>query len=94
MWTTDNTEGFTQGQLNLINTAFDKLIADGMDEKAASDLINNAWTDDIETAAKYFEENNCVRRDDIESLPEGFKGFWISCAMPAVSSPREAIFSE
>lgn len=35
-------------------------------------------TDDIEAAAKYFENNHCVRRDEIEPLPEGFKGFWLA----------------
>ena len=55
MRTMDNTENFTQDQLNLINTALDELVADGMDEKAASDLINNAWTDDIETADDLLE---------------------------------------
>ncbi len=35
-------------------------------------------TKDIEQASSYFEKNNCVRRDEIEQLPEGFKGFWIA----------------
>jgi len=35
-------------------------------------------TDDIETAAKYCEENHCVRRDEVEQLPVGLRGFWIS----------------
>lgn len=35
-------------------------------------------TEDAEVAAEYFEKNNCVRRDDIEALPEGFKGFWLA----------------
>ena len=35
-------------------------------------------TEDIEAASKYFEENNCIRRDEIEPLPEGFKGFWLA----------------
>jgi catechol 2,3-dioxygenase-like lactoylglutathione lyase family enzyme len=33
---------------------------------------------DIEKASKYLEENDCVRRDEIEPLPDSFKGFWIS----------------
>lgn len=35
-------------------------------------------TDNIVEASKYFIEKKCVRRDEIEPLPEGFKGFWIS----------------
>ena len=35
-------------------------------------------TDDIAAAAEYFEKNNCIRRDEIEPLPEGFKGFWLA----------------
>ena len=35
-------------------------------------------TEDIEKASKYFEEKSCVRRDEIEPLPEGFQGFWIA----------------
>ena len=35
-------------------------------------------TEDIEVASDYFMENNCIRRDEIEPLPEGFKGFWLA----------------
>ena len=35
-------------------------------------------TDDIEAASKYFEENQCIRRDEIEPLPPGFNGFWLA----------------
>ena len=35
-------------------------------------------TDDIERASKYFDQNQCVRRDEIEVLPDGLKGFWLS----------------
>ena len=35
-------------------------------------------TEDIEVASEYFEKNNCIRRDEIEPLPEGFKGFWLA----------------
>lgn len=34
--------------------------------------------DDIEAAAQYLGEKNCIRRDEIEPLPDGFKGFWLS----------------
>ena len=35
-------------------------------------------TEDIKVAAEYFEKNNCTRRDEIEPLPKGFKGFWLA----------------
>jgi len=35
-------------------------------------------TDDITAAAEYFAKNGCIRRDEIEPLPEGFKGFWLA----------------
>ncbi len=50
MWTMDNTEGFTQDQLDLINEVLPELIADGVDQSNANDLINNAWHDGIRTA--------------------------------------------
>ena len=34
--------------------------------------------EDIEPASAYFKKNNCTRRDEIEPLPEGLRGFWIS----------------
>ncbi len=47
MWTMDNTEGFTQDQLDLINDAVKMVAAkaDGVDAKNISDAINNAWTE-------------------------------------------------
>ncbi len=35
-------------------------------------------TDDIEMASQYFKKSNCIRRDEIEPLPEGFKGLWLA----------------
>lgn len=35
-------------------------------------------TDDLDAAAQYLQRNDVVRCDEIEHLPEGFKGFWIS----------------
>lgn len=51
MWTMDNTDGFTQDQLDLINEVLEEMIAEtGMEKSNASDMINNAWVDGIETA--------------------------------------------
>ncbi len=35
-------------------------------------------TNDIEAAADYFKQTDCVRRDEIEPLPEGLKAFWLA----------------
>jgi len=35
-------------------------------------------TDDVDMASCYLHEQHCIRRDEIEPLPEGFKGFWVS----------------
>ena len=43
MFTMDNTEGFTQRDLDLMNEALMVLVAEGMDESNASDIINNNW---------------------------------------------------
>lgn len=43
MFTMDNTEGFSQADLDLMNEAVEVLTADGMDEKNAADIVNNNW---------------------------------------------------
>ena len=35
-------------------------------------------SDDIPAASEYLRQQGCIRRDEIESLPDGFSGFWIS----------------
>jgi len=35
-------------------------------------------TDDIEAAAKHLKYHECVRCDEIETLPNDFRGFWVS----------------
>lgn len=43
MFTMDNTEGFTQADLELLNEALELLMADGIDESNASAIVNNNW---------------------------------------------------
>lgn len=45
MWTMDNTDGFTQSQLDMINEARAMVVAqaDGVDSSNIDDAINNAW---------------------------------------------------
>jgi catechol 2,3-dioxygenase-like lactoylglutathione lyase family enzyme len=35
-------------------------------------------TDDVEKAAAYLERQHIARCDDIEPLPAGFRGFWVT----------------
>jgi len=35
-------------------------------------------TDDVEAAAEYFQHHRIQRRDEIEALPDGFRGFWLA----------------
>ena len=59
MWTMDNTDGFTQDQLDEINELHDKLMAEYSGDDAeqfaqsVSDAITNAWgAEDIEAAVR------------------------------------------
>jgi hypothetical protein len=49
MWTMDNTEGFTQAELDTLNTALDRLARNFPDVEPANinDALNNAWVDGI-----------------------------------------------
>lgn len=49
MFTMDNTEGFTSEEIDLLNTAVEALMADGVDEKNACDIVNNNWSDGVNT---------------------------------------------
>lgn len=59
MWTMDNTEGFTQDQLDEINALRAKLMAEydgdkaGQFAKSLDDAINNAWgAESLEAAVR------------------------------------------
>ena len=51
-------------------------------DKVAALSQSEIWleiiTDDIAAAEKKLESENIVRCDEIEALPKGFQGFWIS----------------
>lgn len=52
MFTMDNTEGFTESDLPLLNEALAALVAEGVDESNASDIITNNWADDGENTVE------------------------------------------
>jgi ABC-type taurine transport system substrate-binding protein len=49
MFTLDNTEGFTAANIEIMNAALAKLVARGIEESNASDIVNNNWTGDGDT---------------------------------------------
>ncbi len=52
MFTLDNTNGFTQRDIDLMNRAVRLLMEDGIEEKSAMDAVNNNWNvDGVNTVA-------------------------------------------
>lgn len=49
MSTADNAEGFAASDLELLNAAAARLMATGLDEKSASDAVNNNWSEGSNT---------------------------------------------
>lgn len=49
MFTLDTTEGFTASDLELMNAAVEKLMARGIEESNACDIVHNNWTGDSDT---------------------------------------------
>ena len=43
MFTMDNTQGFNETDIKLMNEAVEVLIADGIEESNACDIVNNNW---------------------------------------------------
>ena len=53
---------------------------DKVDGVSQAETWFEVYTDDLEAAAEYLDENGVVRRDEIEELPDDFEGFWITNA--------------
>lgn len=51
---------------------------DRVETVSQSEIWLEVVTDDVDAAAEYFQESDVTRCDEIEPLPEGFNGFWIS----------------
>ncbi len=49
MYTLDNTSGFTQADCDLLNQSVAVLMSRGIDEKNASDIVNNNWQESDNT---------------------------------------------
>jgi hypothetical protein len=55
-----------------------RLWLDRVDGLSQAELWLEIQTDDVRAAEQYLASKGVVRRDEIETLPEGFQGFWIS----------------
>ena len=51
---------------------------DRVETLSQAELWLEIITDDIEAASEYLANKGCVRRDEIEPLPQSFKGFWLA----------------
>lgn len=51
---------------------------DKVDSLSQAEIWLEVFTDNPADADKYLKEHGCIRRDEIEALPDDFKGFWIS----------------
>ncbi|MDX1754539.1 MAG: VOC family protein [Marinobacter sp.] len=57
----------------------DKILwIDRVDGLSQAELWLEVLTDDVEAASRYLAQQQCIRRDEIEPLPEGVRGFWIA----------------
>lgn len=55
-----------------------KLWIDRIPGMSQAEIWLEVETDDAEAASEYFAGKGCVRRDEIEPLPGGLKGFWLA----------------
>ncbi len=51
---------------------------DRVETLSQAELWLEIVTDDIEAASEYLVSKEFVRRDEIEPLPQSFKGFWLA----------------
>ena len=51
---------------------------DRVPEMSQAEIWLEVTTEDIDLASEYLKQVGCTRRDEIEPLPEGLKGFWLS----------------
>lgn len=55
-----------------------QLWIDRVDGLSQAEIWLELSTSDVEAAASHLKSAGVVRRDEIEPLPEGFAGFWIT----------------
>jgi hypothetical protein len=55
-----------------------RLWLDAVDQISQAEIWLEIQSDDVKAAAEYLDQKDIVRCDKIESLPQGFEGFWIT----------------
>ncbi len=65
------------------------LWVDRLSSLSQAEIWLEITTDDAETAASYLDQCGIARRDDIETLPDDFRGFWISGPSNIIHLMRE-----
>ncbi len=55
-----------------------RLWVDRVDHLSQAEVWLELATDNVTEASSYLEQYGTIRRDEIEALPEGFEGFWIT----------------
>ncbi len=55
-----------------------QLWVDRVDGMSQAEIWLELSTSDVQAAASHLKSAGIVRRDEIEPLPEGFEGFWIT----------------
>ena len=55
-----------------------RLWIDNVEGLSQAEIWLELTTSDVAGAAAHFEATGVARRDEIEALPEGFDGFWIT----------------
>jgi hypothetical protein len=55
-----------------------RLWLDKVDYISQAEIWLEIRSDDVEAAAEYLKNQGVIRRDEIEPLPDGFEGFWIT----------------
>lgn len=74
--------GFKEIAAHAPNVVFEfgpnQLWIDNVPGMSQAEIWLEVVTNDIKTAAEHLRSSEGVRCDEIEPLPEGFQGFWIS----------------
>jgi predicted enzyme related to lactoylglutathione lyase len=55
-----------------------RLWLDAVGHMSQAEIWLEIQTDDVKAAAEYLNQKDVIRCDKIESLPQGFEGFWIT----------------
>lgn len=71
-----------------------QLWIDKVDDLSQAEIWLEIVTDDITAAAQWFEAHDVVRCDEIETLPDGLKAFWVSSSASIIHLVNEAPITE